>query len=421
MAPSILPPDPELFETDIIILKNLHHDIQKEVLPKDSPASLADDDDESTRRRLEGVADVPSVFCTWDLKDIPAKGAFGSFLRAYVAWAQTVVRHPTDVVFLTHLILHFSTSVPSALYLYHHFSYLHGVVHWIMQLYYCGSFTLMLHNHIHNDGILSRQYSWLDRTWPYVLEPLMGHTWDSYYYHHVKHHHVEGNGPEDLSSTLRYQRDSLPDFLLYVGRFLVLIWMELPLYFLRKKRHDLAAKSFFSEVLAYAFIAALARRAFLPTLFVLMLPLVQMRIGLMVGNFGQHALIDEADPASDLRASITLIDVPSNRYCFNDGWHTSHHLHPRRHWRQHPAAFLRDKPAYREGRALVFQRIDYLMMTYRLLCKDYAYLAERIVPMGEQIGMSREELADMLRTKTKRFTEEQIQEKFYSKRKARKN
>lgn len=40
------------------------------------------------------------------------------------------------------------------------------------------------------------------------------------------------------------------------------------------------------------------------------------------------------------------------------------------------------------------------------------HLASCLVPMGEQIGMSQQELADMLRTKTRRFTEEEIQQKF---------
>ena len=61
----------------------------------------------------------------------------------------------------------------------------------------------------------------------------------------------------------------------------------------------------------------------------------------------------------------------------------------------------------------MFRNIDYLMMTYRILKKDYLYLADCIVPMGEQIHMSKQELADMLRTKTRRFSEEEIQEKFY--------
>lgn len=51
-------------------------------------------------------------------------------------------------------------------------------------------------------------------------------------------------------------------------------------------------------------------------------------------------------------------------------------------------------------------------MTVKLLCKDYMYLAAHLVPIGDQIGMSQTELADMLRTKTRRFTEEDIKNKF---------
>lgn len=74
--------------------------------------------------------------------------------------------------------------------------------------------------------------------------------------------------------------------------------------------------------------------------------------------------------------------------------------------------FLESKAAYRDGRALVFHNIDYLMMTFKLMRKDYMYLAACLVPMGDQIGMSQRELADMLRTKTRRFTEEEIEAKF---------
>ena len=60
------------------------------------------------------------------------------------------------------------------------------------------------------------------------------------------------------------------------------------------------------------------------------------------------------------------------------------------------------------------------MMTYRILAKDYLYLADCVVPIGDQIGMSKLELADMLRTKTRRFSEEEIQEKYYKGRKTQK-
>lgn len=74
--------------------------------------------------------------------------------------------------------------------------------------------------------------------------------------------------------------------------------------------------------------------------------------------------------------------------------------------------FLQSKEAYRQGRALVFYNIDYLFLTLKLLQKDYMHLANCLVPMGDQIGMSQQELADMLRTKTRRFTEEDILKKF---------
>jgi hypothetical protein len=107
----------------------------------------------------------------------------------------------------------------------------------------------------------------------------------------------------------------------------------------------------------------------------------------------------------------------SNRYCFNDGYHTSHHLNPLRHWRDHPSAFLKAKTEYAAGSALVFHNIDYLMMTITLLKKDYVKLARCLVPIGEQVGMNEEELVKMLRSKTKRFSEPELKAKFYGKEK----
>ncbi|KAG9590509.1 hypothetical protein KCU77_g2538, partial [Aureobasidium melanogenum] len=52
-------------------------------------------------------------------------------------------------------------------------------------------------------------------------------------------------------------------------------------------------------------------------------------------------------------------------------------------------------------------------LTVRVLKKQYLYLAENcLIPIGDQTKMSKQELADMLRTKTKAFTEEDIRQKF---------
>lgn len=213
---------------------------------------------------------------------------------------------------VTHLMLYFTTSVPSALFLFYKFSWIHGILHGAMQFWYFGTYTLMRHQHIHMNGILAKQfpYNAIDTVFPYITDPLMGHTWNSYYYHHVKHHHVEGNGPDDLSSTIRYQRDELLHLLHYVGRFFFVIWLDLPLYFFRKGQPTLALKGAFWELSCLAMIFSLARWNIKPTFFVFLLPLLILRLGLMVGNWGQHAFVDEIEPDSDYRSSITLIDVP---------------------------------------------------------------------------------------------------------------
>ncbi|TAQ88783.1 hypothetical protein B7494_g2889 [Chlorociboria aeruginascens] len=406
---------------DEVVLKALYRDIALQDPSCSNEVKTRSEEDEKDLEVLAALNDAkspdfqPTVCVAWDYYAADSKSRndiSGFVLRHYVPWAKKIVRTETDVVFLTHIFLYFSTTVPSALYLFHSFSYLHAVAHLLVTIWYSGGFTLMMHNHIHNNGVLSKQYALFDFCFPYILEPLMGHTWDSYYYHHVKHHHVEGNGPGDLSSTIRYQRDSIVAFLQYEARFLLFAWIELPLYFMRRKKYTLAFKALFTELASYAFMFLLWRWKTAPTVFTLIIPFCILRIGLMIGNWGQHALVDEVEPSSDFRSSITLIDVPSNRFCFNDGYHTSHHLNPRRHWRDHPHAFLKARARYAKEGALVFHNIDYLEITYRLLTKNYRKLASQLVPMPGQIHLSLEERAEMLRRKTRAFTEEEIARMF---------
>jgi hypothetical protein len=252
----------------------------------------------------------PTVFVTYDYPDIKNPLLRKYILDPYVRWARTVVRVDTDVAMVTHLLLYLFTSIPSAIYMFYNFHWWHGPLHTAMQVYYMGSYTLMMHQHIHMRGILSKSYSRLDAAFPYITDPLMGHTWNSYYFHHVKHHHVEANGPNDLSSTVRYQRDDIWHFLHYVGRFYFFCWFDLPRYFLRTRKPDLALKAGGFEVGNYLFLYCMFSfvnaRA---TCFVFLIPLAIMRLGMMIGNWAQHAFVDEVEPDSDFRSSITVIDV----------------------------------------------------------------------------------------------------------------
>jgi hypothetical protein len=60
----------------------------------------------------------------------------------------------------------------------------------------------------------------------------------------------------------------------------------------------------------------------------------------------------------------------------------------------------------------VFHNIDYLMITLRLLMKDYEHLARCLVPIGDQISMTMDERVAMLKRHTRRFTEEELAQIF---------
>jgi hypothetical protein len=230
------------------------------------------------------------------------------YLDPYIRLGRQVVRHPADVAMFTQLILYPSSLILSAIYLYRNFSWFWAIAHWAWQPWGVISYTLMRHQHIHHGGILKPRYGWIDHLFPYITDLFFGHTWNSYYYHHVKHHHCERNGPADLSSTMRYQRDSLKSFLQYVGRFF-LIEFELPLYFWRKGMKSVSFKVAFWETVnlltIYFLLSYVNARA---TVFVFILPLVQFRLFAMVGNWGQHAFIDRVNPDSDISSVITVID-----------------------------------------------------------------------------------------------------------------
>lgn len=338
--------DSGLTRADHIVLKNLENDIIKrrearselsksdndwhhvsaeaQAEPQDEMDSIEATKDIALLKSLRNPNDAhfePTIFVSID--DLPnrlPKSVNNLVLQPFVRWARKTARYDTDVVMIVHLILYFTTSVPSAILLFRNFNLIHGCIHAVMQVYYVGTYTLMMHQHIHQRGILSKKYALFDKLFPYITDPLMGHTWNSYFYHHVKHHHIEGNGPDDLSSTIRYQRDDIFHFLHYVGRFFFLVWLDLPLYFMQKRRWGLALRAAGWEFGTYFFYYSMA--TFVnksATIFVYIIPFLLMRLGLMAGNWGQHAFVDPDEPDSDYRSSITLVDVavskPLSYFC----------------------------------------------------------------------------------------------------------
>ena len=60
----------------------------------------------------------------------------------------------------------------------------------------------------------------------------------------------------------------------------------------------------------------------------------------------------------------------------------------------------------------MFHNIDYLMITVKLMQKDYAHLARCMIPLGEHMSLTMDERIVLLKRHTRRFTEEEIKAKF---------
>jgi hypothetical protein len=69
---------------------------------------------------------------------------------------------------------------------------------------------------------------------------------------------------------------------------MLFIWLELPLYFAKRGKANLALRAFLSEASSYIFLAYMTRLNLRASLFVFLLPFAFLRLGLMVGNWGQQ-------------------------------------------------------------------------------------------------------------------------------------
>jgi fatty acid desaturase len=269
----------------------------------------------------------------------------------------------------------------------------------IWGIFFLGPFTLCLHNVSHRP-LFKARYRRLRQIVPWVWGPLFGQTPESYYAHHMGMHHAEGNMPDDTSSTMAFQRDSWVDFLRYWGRFTLIGTWELGRYLITHRKGTLLWRFLVTEALYVATVVVLLAFNWRATLTVLVIPLVMIRFLMLAGNWGQHAFVDAADPANSYLNSITCINSPYNRKCFNDGYHIGHHVNMSRHWTEMPGDFEKNVDEYVRQRAIVFQGIDFNGVWACLMLKRYDWLARRYLDLAGS-GVSEQQIVALLKERTR--------------------
>jgi hypothetical protein len=255
---------------------------------------------------------------------------------------------------------------------------------YISQMYFKCRFGLMLHC-----------ISW-------IVCPFFGHTPETYFVHHIGMHHVENNMPDDTSSTLAYNRDSLRGFLKYVGRFLVLGFVDIFMYMFNRKRKKFYMRLTYGEMAFYLFCIGLCFVNLKATMFIFIIPFVFARVVMMLGNWAQHSFIDKTNPEDNYTSAINCINTKYNKMCWNDGYHTIHHLRPAMHYTEIPGEFLKLQHEFAEKKSLVFDGIHYLHIFVWLMTKRYDKLADNLVNI-ENTFSSKEEAIALMKERTRKI------------------
>ncbi|PIE17324.1 MAG: fatty acid desaturase [Proteobacteria bacterium] len=328
---------------------------------------------------------------------------------SWVAKLAPQVRNPADLVFVRLSLLLTGIFLPLSvvLYLPSLFTWWLAPVYWGLYLFFLGPFVLMVHNTSHR-ALFTRDHPLANKYIPWVVGLFFGQSPETYFSHHIGMHHAEGNLPNDLSSTMRFQRDSFADFMRYYLRFVFLGAFELVAYLRSRRRHKLARRFIVGEVFYFALAAGLMFVSWRATLVVFVVPLVLTRFLLMAGNWTQHAFVDPDHPDDDLRSVTTFINSHYNHRAFNDGYHVGHHLKPGLHWLDHPAYFAKTREQMIEARTLVFRKIDYFQIWLLLMFKQHRRLARYFVNLDPERALSEDEVVALIKRRLVRFEPEAL-------------
>jgi hypothetical protein len=313
-------------------------------------------------------------------------------------WCKQALYEPRDEVFVRLSIKVVVVMSLAMVGLYRVFHWWLVPVYLALWGWYSAPVILMLHCTMHRPFIRKAvRWGWLDRAHPFVMSFFFGIP-TGYAEHHLGMHHVEDNMPDDLSSTLRYRRDSFLHFLAYFARFIFLIPVELTSYLWRKRRYKMAKRALFGELAQEAVVVASLLLDWRFGLVAFVIPFFTIRFLMMVGNWGQHAFVNTDEKNDGLANSITCINSGYNQRAFNDGYHIGHHLKANRHWSEMPQDFLDSREQYVRAGAIVFQGLDFFLVSVLLWTGQWNMLARRFVRLDGR-ERSDEEVARMLKSR----------------------
>jgi fatty acid desaturase len=162
----------------------------------------------------------------------------------------------------------------------------------------------------------------------------------------------------------------------------------------------MARRAFLGEICHQALMVSALLVHWRFALVVFVFPYVAVRTMMMVGNWGQHAFVNTLVKNDGIANSITCINSGYNARCFNDGYHIGHHLKANRHWTEMPADFIANIDEYAKDGALVFEGLDFFLVSVLLWTGQWKMLAKRFVRLDGK-ERSDEDVIAMLKERVK--------------------
>ncbi len=324
----------------------------------------------------------------------------------YARWASPLLNDPRDVAFVALMMQCGAVAAAGVgLFFADRWFWWFALAYWaVMAVAVLDRFTLMLHCTSHRK-LFKPRYAALNQVVPWLLGPFFGQSPETYFAHHMDMHHVEGNLWADLSSTMRFQRDRIGQWLRYWVRFMFVGVFDLAGYFARKGQRRLLRRVIVGEVTFWTVVVVLLSVNPRATAVVFLAPVLLMRTLMMAGNWAQHAFVCAAEPGNSYRSSLTCLNTRYNRRCFNDGYHTLHHEEPRCHWTDHPVRYQAGLAESGRQDAVVFDGVDFFQVWLLLMTGRWQRLARAFVRLPGAPQRSDAEVIAFLKSRTRPIEE----------------
>ena len=327
----------------------------------------------------------------------PQTSELGYF--SFLSFFKNFLNDTRDMVFIKTAFIQFFIIIPMSLFIFfQNPPWWFAVIYWATIIYQLGPFLLMLHLICHR-RLFKKKYDWVNKVIPWTLGLFFGQIPEGFFAHHITMHHTENNLKDDLSSTLVYRRDSIKDWLIYFVRFIFLGRLTLVNYLISKKKFKVLNRLLLGILFFYGVMAFVCFLNFKAGFIIFIIPTLIAWFGLMAGNWTQHAFVDHSDPSNPYKNSITVINSIYNKRCFNDGYHIGHHVQAAKHWTEMPEDFIKNKEQYIKNKSIVFKTLDYQIIWFFLMIKNYKFLSKYFVNLDQENPMNEQEIISLLKVR----------------------